>query len=108
MHAKFTYHSQWEVLRALGEAWGWLQTHGLISWNPEKDEPTAFVVSRRGEQLLKAGLPWLRAVARLDIGLTPVLEHKARPLFLRGDFETAAFIAMKEVEVQVRRRGGFS
>ena len=30
----------------------------------------------------------------LDVDLVPVLEHKARPQFLRG--ETAAFVAMKE------------
>jgi hypothetical protein len=33
---------------------------------------------------------------RLDVDLVPVLEHKARPQFLRDDFETAAFVAMKE------------
>jgi hypothetical protein len=45
---------------------------------------------------------------RLDVDLVPVLEHKARPQYLRDDFETAAFVAMKEVEVQVRSRAGRS
>jgi uncharacterized protein Ymh len=63
------------------------------------------VVSRLGHEALKRGLPWLRAVQRLDVQLVPELEAKARPQFLRGDFEAAAFMAMKEVEVKVRTLG---
>ncbi|MFI5982420.1 TIGR02391 family protein [Streptomyces sp. NPDC051555] len=40
--------------------------------------------------------------------MVPVLEAKARPQFLRGDFEVAAFMAMKDVEVRVRELAGLS
>ena len=80
----------------------------IIAFDPRQGTPEAFFISRRGHQLLKDGLTWLKAVERLDIELVPALERSARPQFLRGDFETAAFAAMKEVEVQVRTATGLS
>jgi uncharacterized protein (TIGR02391 family) len=102
--AKRSYAKRADAMQALGEAWGWLQNRGLIAWNPAQGAEKAFVISRKGRQLLDDGLPWLRAVERLDVDLVPTLERTARPQFLRGDFETAAFAAMKEVEVQVRTK----
>jgi uncharacterized protein (TIGR02391 family) len=40
------------------------------------------------------------------LDLHPRLEGKIRPIFLLGDYETAAFTAMKEVEVRVRELAG--
>jgi len=93
-------------MQALSEAWGWLQNHGLIAWDSQQSHEKAFFISRKGLQVLREGLPWLRAVERLDVDLVPALESTARPQFLRGDFETAAFVAMKEVEVLVRAKSG--
>lgn len=101
------YPRKSDAMRAFAEAWGWLHARGLVCGSPEQDTPQSFIITRRGEQLLSTGLTWLKATERLDVDLVPVLEQKARPQFLRGDFETAAFVAMKEVEVQVRARAGF-
>jgi uncharacterized protein (TIGR02391 family) len=106
--ARQGYGRQRDVVQALSEAWGWLQNRGLIAWNPEQSSPQAFFITRRGHAVLREGLAWLRAVERLDVELVPALEYTARPQFMRGDFETAAFVAMKEVEVQVRARTGMS
>jgi uncharacterized protein (TIGR02391 family) len=95
-----------DAVLTLSEAWNWLDSHGLIVWDPSQDTEKSFAISRKGRQLLKDGLPWLRAVQRLDVELVPALERVARPQFLRGDFETAAFAAMKEVEVHVRAKAG--
>lgn len=92
------------ALHAFSEGWGWLHAKGLVAWDPGQSSDNAFVISRRGRQVLKEGLRWLRATERLDVELAPALEYTAKPHFLRGDFETAAFVAMKEVEVAVRTK----
>lgn len=104
--AKSVYQGDRPVLNALDEAWNWLLRHGVVVLDSSQNSDAAIRVSRRGQQVLDVGLPWLRATERLNIELTPVLEVKARPHFLRGDLETAVFTAMKEVEVEVRRKAG--
>lgn len=108
LSARRNYPQRPDALQALAEAWSWLHTHGLISWSFNQDSDAAFSISRHGHQVLETGLTWLRAVERLDVDLVPALERNARPQFLRGDFETAAFVAMKEVEVRVRAQAGLS
>lgn len=102
------YPGRKDVLNVLSEAWAWLLNRGLVVWNPQQSSAGAFVISRQGHQALERGLPWLRAVQRLDLQLVTELEAKARPQFLRGDFEAAAFMAMKEVEIRVRAMAGLS
>lgn len=97
--------SRTDVFLALTEAWTWLLNRGLVVRDVNQSGE-AIIVSRQGHEALERGLPWLRAVQRLDVQMVPVLEAKARPQFLRGDFEAAAFMAMKEVEVRVREMGG--
>ena len=91
---------------ALAEAWTWLFSRNLVAWNPEQSSADSIRISRLGQQVLREGLEYARAVHRLDLELTPALERAARPLFMRGDFELAAFAAMREVEVAVRDRAG--
>lgn len=96
------YQMDTPAIEALAEAWTWLSNRGLIAVKPAETNFAAFFITRHGQDAMGYGLPWLRAVQRLDVAMLPVLEAKARPLFLRGDFEAAAFMAMKEVEVRVR------
>jgi uncharacterized protein (TIGR02391 family) len=107
MAAIHGYSGRPDAVGALMEAWTWLRNRGLVVPDVEQGSVTAFVISRQGHEALEKGLPWLRAVQRLDLELVPELEARARPPFLRGDFEGAAFMAMKEVEVAVRELGGF-
>lgn len=104
--AKGAYPRRKDAVVALSEAWSWLMSRGLVVWNPAQDSADAIIVSRQGHEALDRGLPWLRAVQRLDLQLVVELEAKARPQFLRGDFEAAAFMAMKEVEVRIRALSG--
>jgi hypothetical protein len=46
------------------------------------------------------------AVQRLGVELHSSLADRVRPQFLLGDYELAAFAAMKEVEVRVRDEAG--
>ncbi|WP_432741797.1 TIGR02391 family protein [Streptomyces sp. JH002] len=100
--ARVAYQKHPDAVLALTEAWTWLLNRGLVVWNVHKDTPASFMISRQGHAALDRGLAWIQAVQRLDIELVPVLEAKARPQFLRGDFEAAALLAMKEVELRVR------
>lgn len=96
-----------EAIKALHEAWAWIFNHGLVVRDPDRDSDDGCVLlSRQGAEALARGIPWLRATQRLDVELVDVLAAKARPLFLRGEFEAAVFMAMKEVEVAVRELAG--
>lgn len=100
------YPNRPDAVQALAEAWAWILNHGLVVTDIAQSSAEAVLVSRRGEAFLEHGTSWLRAIERLDVDLVPALERTARPQFLRGDFETAAFVAMKEVEVRVRELSG--
>lgn len=58
------------AMPALGEAWGWLQSQGLITIHPNQDHEEAFSISRKGHAALAQGLPWVRAVDRLNVDPT--------------------------------------
>lgn len=49
----------------------------------------------------------IRAVDRLQDNLHPLLAQRVRRQFLLGEYEQAIFVAMKAVEVRVRKLGGF-
>jgi uncharacterized protein (TIGR02391 family) len=103
------YHGRQDAVAACCEAWTWLRAKTLIATDASRGQfgDGWVIVTRRGTEILARGLDYLRAVERLDVDLHPMLEAKARPQFLRGDFETAVFVAFKEVEVRVRELGGF-
>ncbi|WP_241473829.1 TIGR02391 family protein [Mycolicibacterium neoaurum] len=66
-------------------------------------------VTTLGREVAEDGNAVAKAFAadRLSGKRDPALEFKVRLTFGSGDYETAAFSAMKEVEVAVRRTGGF-
>ncbi|HVC99734.1 MAG TPA: TIGR02391 family protein [Candidatus Dormibacteraeota bacterium] len=95
-------------LKAISEAWSWLVSEGLVARKPNQSGESCFV-TRRGGRLAAATDP-LRDMAaedRLAAGLHPRIEQRIRQQFLLGEFELAAFAAMKEVEIRVREIGGF-
>jgi hypothetical protein len=95
------YRGRPEAVAACSEAWTWLRSRVLVATDGTRQFGEGWVIiTRRGREILERGLDYLRAVERLDIDLHPALEEKARPQFIRGDFETAVFVAFKEVEVR--------
>jgi uncharacterized protein (TIGR02391 family) len=93
-------------LDALAEAWSWLESHALVAPSPGQSDSDARIITRAGRQALKQGsLVEIQAAERIGLDLHPRLQGKVRPVFLLGDYETAAFKAMKEVEVRVRELG---
>jgi uncharacterized protein (TIGR02391 family) len=96
-------------LYALAEAWSWLEARALLVPNPDQSSNDARIVTRAGKRVIQQGsLNEILAAERIGLSLHPRLEGKIRPIFLLGDYETAAFKAMKEVEVRVRELAGLS
>ena len=94
-------------MNALAEAWSWLESRTLVAPNPDQSSADARIVTRAGERAIQQGsLREILAAERIGLDLHPRLEGKIRPIFLLGDYETAAFKAMKEVEVRVRELAG--
>ncbi len=95
-------------MNALAEAWAWLESRALVAPNPDQSAPDARIATRAGLRAIEQGsLDEIQAAERIGLDLHPRLQGKIRPVFLIGDYETAAFKAMKEVEVRVRDLGKF-
>src|ERR1017187_1446721 len=99
---------QLDVNLALMEALAWLRSAGLLvekaslmgSW---------FFVSRRGRQITsREDFAAYRKAGLLPKGqLHPLIASKVYPAFMRGEYDTAVFQALGEVEVAVRVAGNF-
>ena len=77
-------------LRAMAEAWAWLESEALIANGPSETGYPYFV-TRRGQQLAKEVEPLRRLTdeARLAAGLHPLIEARIRQQFLLGEYELA-------------------
>ena len=95
------------LLGRLSDAWAWMVAHGLIGPAPGQDSGWSRL-TERGRALAVDPIAGTKIVIDdlMPFGLHRSIEPKVRPLFERGDFETAAFAAMKEVEVRVRSLAG--
>jgi uncharacterized protein (TIGR02391 family) len=96
-----------DFLRAMAEAWGWLESEALIAHGPSTSGYD-FFVTRRGEALAKEVDPLRRIAdeARLSAGLHPSIEARIRQQFLLGEYELSAFAALRQVEIRVRELAG--
>jgi hypothetical protein len=105
----YPQHTNSQVCIALAEALSALETQGLIVRNPNQPSANWYLVTRRGLTLRSsADIDAYRQGRTLPLDLLPQgLTDKVYPLYLRGDHDTAVFQAFKEVEVAVRRAGGY-
>lgn len=99
-----------KVHLALAEAWSWLAREGLVVPAPDQPIATGWYALTRRAQALKTAAD---AAAFREAGSIPThlfhhrIAEKTRSLLLRGDYDTAVFQAFKEVEVAVRKAGGY-
>ena len=102
-------HHGWRAdgTRALAEAFAWLHARGLVATDPDQSAPDAVFVTRIGRRVLADGPDAFYATERLQSGTHPLIERKARPQFLMGEYEQGVFVAMKAVEIRVRQLAGF-
>jgi uncharacterized protein (TIGR02391 family) len=89
-------------LRSVVEAWDWLEHRGLVAMKPGGGN-WAYVTTR-GEAVAAdaEGLAAVRATARLDVEMHPLIATAVRRQFILGEYGLAAFAAMRAVEIRVR------
>lgn len=91
------------LLNRLSDAWAWLEANGCLGPDPSQTAGWQRL-TQRGQELAAdpEATTRIEAENRLSLSLHSALETKVRPIFLLQDYETAAFSAMKAVEVRVR------
>ena len=105
-----------EILLALTEAWQWLEHEGLVAPQPADLQgdiifagKARYFVTRRGKRIQtpEALESYRKANLLPKAQLHPVIAQKVWSIFLQGDYDTAVFQAFKQVEVAVRKAGGY-
>ena len=96
------------LLDRLSDSWAWLVSRGFIGPSSTQGGGDWRRLTTRGQQVAaqEDALTIIVAEDRLALNLHPILESKIRPIFALGDFETAAFAALKAIEVRVRDLSG--
>jgi uncharacterized protein (TIGR02391 family) len=98
------------IALAFSEAWAWLEAQGLVVPAPDTNGVNGFrVLSRRARKFESEAEFANYAVARTlpRAALHHRIADTVWMAFMRGDYDVAAFQAMKAVEVAVREEGGF-
>jgi uncharacterized protein (TIGR02391 family) len=94
-----------QIAERFMEAWGWLEREGLIAHRPNDMHGMSYFVTRAGQRVAAEEdfEAWRKAAVFPD-GLDPIITRTVKPLFVRGDYDTAVFRAFKEVEVRLRKK----
>lgn len=97
-----------DVMEGLMVAWMWLEKELFIAPKPGESGDWAFITPRGRKVLEEQNFDAYKKESTLPSDyLDPILVRKVKPSFIRGDYETAIFQAFKEVEVRVRKAGGY-
>ena len=98
-----------DFIRAMAEAWDWLVFNQLVAMDPDSGafNGNAYV-TQKGHHAANEpkALALIRAEARLDVELHELVPASVRSQFLRGEYESAAFTALRQVEIRVRELAG--
>ncbi len=101
---------QQKISNVLAEGWVWLEREGFLATRPDATERDWEFVTRRGAEFHdRTRIAQYRKASLLPKEvLHPLIYEKVYSAFLRGEYDTAVFQAFREVEVAVRKGGGFS
>lgn len=105
------YPSQYfdRVNEALAGGWAWLEREGALLPDPDNHDRDWVIISSRGRQMLDPEkLKAFKYAANFPVGkLHPAISPSTFSHFMKGEYDTAVFAAFREVEVAVRKAGGF-
>ena len=95
--------------KRLMEAFVWLEREMFIAPEPDQTGDWRFI-TRKGEEVLRDEnfSAYSQGSLLSSENLHSIIIRKVKPLFLRGDYDTAIFQAFKAVEVLVREKGGYA
>ena len=105
-----------EILFRLMEAWQWLEREGFVAPRPTDlsrersvGMVTTYFVTRRGQTIEtpEALEAYRKANLLPERQLHPTIAQKVWAPFLRGDYDIAVLQGFKEVEIAVRKSGGY-
>jgi len=88
---------------AITEAISWLRSRHMLSHRPMDNRNDTMVVTNSGRKAMELKPDDIKAIARLQDNLHPLILRRARRQFLLGEYENAIFVSMKAVEVRVRK-----
>ncbi|WP_280447740.1 TIGR02391 family protein [Nocardia cyriacigeorgica] len=96
------------LLGRVSDAVAWIQSRGLVGPDANGGSGSWGRLTTLGREVAadRSALTKLYASERLAGNIDSALEAKVRTNFNTGDYETACFAAMKEVEVAVRAAAG--
>jgi uncharacterized protein (TIGR02391 family) len=106
----YSPHRRAEIEVAMAEAWAWLEAQGLIVPAPDLNGRNGWrILSRRAKRFASEAEFTQYAVVRMfpKEALHTKIADKVWMGLMRGEFDVAAFQAMKAVEVSVRDAAGF-
>ncbi len=90
------------------EAWMWLEHAGLVLPNPGQQSDWSFITPKGHKLSDDINFESYKEGKLFPSDLDPILVSEVRPLFVRGDYDTAVFRSFKEVEVRVRGKAKLS
>jgi uncharacterized protein (TIGR02391 family) len=97
-----------EVASYLMEGWVWLEREGFIAVRPNDQFGLQYFVTRKGDRVADTeDFEAYKKAAMFSAYLDAALIRMVKPLFVRGDYDTAVFRAFKEVEVRVRKKAKY-
>jgi uncharacterized protein (TIGR02391 family) len=94
-----------QIAERFMEAWGWLEREGFIAHRPNDMNGQSFFVTRAGQRVAAAtDISAWKKESMFPDGLDPIIMASVKPMFVRGEYDTAVFRAFKEVEVRLRAK----
>jgi uncharacterized protein (TIGR02391 family) len=98
-----------DLQKAIMEAWAWLYANGMIAMDHESGREGWYHVTRRGRSIqTDEQFQEFRFASMFPRALVhQAIADKSWIDFAKGDYDIAVFKSFKEVEIVVRKAGGF-